>query len=163
VNTGLAMDVVASRMPCLSATRFVDYPSRRLAANLNSADYVNKGAVFAVTVSGVTDMGHGTRWIKGYLGWLQRTYSRTTPGDGSRCFNPGQSCGPSTCGGCCDVDGVCQDGTVHTACGHGGQSCATCSSQAQACVKQVCAAVRPSEARCCDSRFRQDCSRVLCP
>jgi hypothetical protein len=145
MNTGLAMDVVASRMPCLSATRFVDYHSRRLAVNLSHADSLNKAAVFAVTVSGVTDMGHGTRWVKGYLGWLQRTYSHTTPGDGSNCFNSGRPCSPSTCAGCCDVNGVCQGGTGRAACGSGGHSCATCSTAAgMSCVNKAC---RPVEGR----------------
>jgi len=147
MNTGLAMDVVALRMPCLSATRFVDYYSQRLKVNLSHAESLNKGAVFAVTVSGVTDMGHATRWVKGYLGWLQRTYSHTTRGDGSNCFNSDRPCSPSTCAGCCDVNGVCQWGTDRAACGFGGYFCATCSPTAKMnCVNKACAPLAGSEA-----------------
>lgn len=145
LSTALAMDVVASRMPCLSAIRFVDYQLRQLDVNLSPAESLEKGAVFAVTVSGVTDMGHATRWVKGYLGWLQRTYSHTTPGNPSTCFNSGRTCTPSTCAGCCDVDGVCQRGTERAACGVGGRSCATCSRASEVCMKRTCTSVDDRE------------------
>lgn len=35
-------------------------------------------------------------------------------------------CGPRTCSGCCDSLGVCQSGTLASACGVGGVSCNTC-------------------------------------
>ena len=140
-NAGRAMDIVASRMPCMDVTRFVGYDTGHLLANVSPADLINKAGVFAVTVSGVTDRGHGTRWIKSYLHWLERTYSHTIQGNGSRCYNAGKPCGQSTCGGCCDVDGVCQDGTTHAACGYGGSSCAVCSlADGMSCRNQVCAA-----------------------
>jgi hypothetical protein len=163
VSSGLAMDAVAGQMSCLSATRFVDYPSTHLAVNLSSAESVDKAAVFAVTVGGITDMGHSTRWVKGYMGWLHRTYSRMTPGDGSRCFNPGAPCGPSTCGGCCDVDGICQTGTIPAACGLGGHACAACpGDERPMCVNQTCS---PCDAGhlCCDGSCRPHCLAIKCP
>jgi hypothetical protein len=35
-------------------------------------------------------------------------------------------CGPSTCAGCCDANGVCQPGTTHDVCGRGGALCESC-------------------------------------
>lgn len=35
-------------------------------------------------------------------------------------------CGPRTCSGCCDSLGVCQSGTLASACGVGGVTCNTC-------------------------------------
>ena len=164
LSSGRAMDIVAAKMPCLSATRFVDYPSAQLAVNLSAEESVNKGAVFAVTVGGVTDMGHPTRWVRGYMAWLHRTYSRATPGNGSRCFNSSAPCGPSTCGGCCDVDGICQDGTAATGCGFGGHACATCSSgERPVCVNQACSSCEAGHRLCCDDSCRPHCLGIKCP
>jgi len=137
------VDVLASRMPCIEVTRFVGYGSGRLPANVSGPDLINKAGVFAVTVSGVTDGGHGTRWIRAYLQWMQRSYSHTVHGNASRCYNAGKPCAPSTCGGCCDVDGVCQDGTSEMACGYAGATCAVCSfASGTTCRNRVCAGVR---------------------
>ena len=164
VNSGRAMDIVAARMPCLSATRFVDYPSAQLAVNLSPAESVNKAAVFAVTVGGITDMGHGTRWVRGYMAWLHRTYSRTTPAVSSRCFNSGPPCGPSTCRGCCDVDGICQTGTTPAACGLRGNACATCPfDDRPLCVNQACSGCGAGLFLCCDSSCRRHCTGIRCP
>jgi hypothetical protein len=37
-------------------------------------------------------------------------------------------CSPSTCHGCCDLQGVCEPGTADLACGTGGAACQTCQS-----------------------------------
>src|SRR5262249_39749106 len=106
-------------------------------------DVVNKAGAFAVTVSGVTDRGHGTRWIRGYLRWLQRTYFHTVRGNGSRCYNSGGPCARSTPGGWRGVDGVGPDGDGDSACGRAGASRAVGSSAAGTTSRsQVCSAVR---------------------
>ncbi len=42
------------------------------------------------------------------------------------CQGTPPTCGPGTCGGCCDVNGKCVAGTGDAACGVGGQACAAC-------------------------------------
>ncbi len=42
------------------------------------------------------------------------------------CGNGKVDCGPSSCTGCCDADGVCQGGFLETGCGAGGVTCLTC-------------------------------------
>lgn len=37
-----------------------------------------------------------------------------------------QACGPSTCNGCCDAQGVCQVGADDAVCGLAGEACAEC-------------------------------------
>ncbi|MFZ5446336.1 MAG: hypothetical protein ACOZQL_40485 [Myxococcota bacterium] len=38
------------------------------------------------------------------------------------------TCSPSTCLGCCDANGICNPGSLASACGFGGALCTTCSS-----------------------------------
>jgi hypothetical protein len=40
------------------------------------------------------------------------------------------TCGPDTCAGCCDANGVCQTGGTQSACGSNGGACADCGAQA---------------------------------
>ncbi len=59
-------------------------------------------------------------------------------------------CDTNTCAGCCDANGVCQQGDDTTACGHGGKTCAVCDSgkacNSGACIDPSCKA---SCAGCC--------------
>lgn len=50
---------------------------------------------------------------------------------------PPPACTASTCAGCCDSQGRCQDGTSMTACGRLGLTCASCQS-GQSCVGGLC-------------------------
>jgi hypothetical protein len=43
-----------------------------------------------------------------------------------------------TCTGCCDAKGVCNTGTLDTACGSGGASCIDCTQSRVICNGQVC-------------------------
>lgn len=38
----------------------------------------------------------------------------------------GSLCGPATCAGCCDSQGVCQSGKLALSCGKGGEACIMC-------------------------------------
>jgi hypothetical protein len=42
-------------------------------------------------------------------------------------LDAGSACDPSSCAGCCDSNGTCQNGSLTSACGHGGEHCAVCS------------------------------------
>lgn len=42
------------------------------------------------------------------------------------CGTPTQKCSPSSCSGCCDLSGQCQNGNTNAACGNGGLLCNTC-------------------------------------
>ena len=55
---------------------------------------------------------------------------------------PGQTCGASTCEGCCRVDGRCMTGTALTVCGKGGESCQSCA-ESGTCVNGACVATAP--------------------
>jgi hypothetical protein len=46
-------------------------------------------------------------------------------------------CSPATCGGCCDADGQCVDGSADLACGNAGLNCNVCSG-GQSCVSKRC-------------------------
>jgi hypothetical protein len=48
-----------------------------------------------------------------------------------------QDCNPSECNGCCDSAGICQPGTVQSACGLSGSFCMSCSG-AQICSGGAC-------------------------
>jgi hypothetical protein len=63
------------------------------------------------------------------------------------------TCGPQTCpGGCCDALGVCEGGSVNTACGSGGNSCVSCSQLGDVCgLGHTCQAPPPP------------CSAATCP
>ena len=50
---------------------------------------------------------------------------------------PPPACTASTCAGCCDSSGQCQEGTQLTACGRLGLACTTCQSS-QSCVAGLC-------------------------
>ncbi|MEW5739016.1 MAG: hypothetical protein AB1938_08810, partial [Myxococcota bacterium] len=45
------------------------------------------------------------------------------------------NCTPLNCGGCCDSQGVCQDGDQRSACGALGSSCQSCTI---ACLAGIC-------------------------
>jgi hypothetical protein len=60
-------------------------------------------------------------------------------GGGSSAPRIDRSCGPSSCDGCCTVDGVCVPGNTATACGSGGVACSACLA-GQICSAQACQA-----------------------
>jgi hypothetical protein len=65
----------------------------------------------------------------------------TTPnaGDGGQDDgNDGSACGPATCSGCCDSQGICQLGTIPPACGSQGEACGTCANPNAYCSTYVC-------------------------
>jgi hypothetical protein len=47
---------------------------------------------------------------------------------------PPPACGPSTCSGCCDADGVCRSGQEVGACGLAGRRCAACDPAVDLCL-----------------------------
>jgi hypothetical protein len=61
----------------------------------------------------------------------------TSPGAPGGVCVPPPSCGPG-CQGCCDVNGVCESGTLPNACGAHGTACQNCSSFGEPCVNQQC-------------------------
>src|SRR5688572_21926932 len=48
-------------------------------------------------------------------------------------------CGPGSCEGCCDAEGLCQDGSDDDRCGKGGAACSLCSGT-DLCIAHACAA-----------------------
>ncbi|OQB15445.1 MAG: hypothetical protein BWY17_02182 [Deltaproteobacteria bacterium ADurb.Bin207] len=60
-------------------------------------------------------------------------------------------CNPSTCSGCCDLQGNCRTGTQPSACGQGGYECVDCSSLGQTCITstRTCGAVQPCNPSTC--------------
>lgn len=58
---------------------------------------------------------------------------------------PPPACGPQSCEGCCDSQGICRRGDTDPACGLGGVACNVCSN-IQTCRAQVCALVEPADA-----------------
>ncbi len=56
---------------------------------------------------------------------------------GPAVVTPPPACTASTCAGCCDAAGQCQEGAQLTACGRLGLACATCQSS-QSCVAGLC-------------------------
>lgn len=55
----------------------------------------------------------------------------------SGCANTTSECSPATCGGCCDADGQCRDGTTIDACGAAALDCNVCSG-GQVCTDKRC-------------------------
>lgn len=53
------------------------------------------------------------------------------------CSNTAAECSIVNCGGCCDADGQCRDGTTDDACGAGALNCNTCSG-GQVCTEKRC-------------------------
>lgn len=56
--------------------------------------------------------------------------------------DPGSTCDPATCSGCCLDDGRCTTGTVAQACGSGGGACQACSAGTE-CLLGLCVAPPP--------------------
>jgi hypothetical protein len=50
----------------------------------------------------------------------------TQPNGGGACVGSGTPCGPSSCAGCCDTNGACQDSIATDACGAAGTACQFC-------------------------------------
>jgi hypothetical protein len=47
------------------------------------------------------------------------------------------ACGPKSCAGCCDINGICQTGILPVQCGAGGSTCGVCGNGTE-CVSGVC-------------------------
>lgn len=54
----------------------------------------------------------------------------------------GTACGPDSCNGCCDANGICVTGASAAACGASGNACVACGSN-EACNAGSCAPVQP--------------------
>lgn len=54
------------------------------------------------------------------------------------CEGPPPPCGPTTCKGCCDAQGLCRFGTESDACGLGGIGCDDCAAKNEGCVDGAC-------------------------
>lgn len=62
-----------------------------------------------------------------------------TPGDGCSPACTVESCDAVGCPlGCCDITGVCRDGTQDMACGTGGAACQSCVAESHLCQDQSC-------------------------
>ncbi len=75
------------------------------------------------------------------------------------CQGAPPTCGPATCGGCCDASGTCVAGDAPSACGAGGAACVACTASGAACdaIGGYCTYVPPCSAStcpagCCDAR-----------
>jgi hypothetical protein len=69
-----------------------------------------------------------------------------------KCGGPLQVCDATTCGGCCDTNGICRPGTTNAACGTAGARCENCTSEGKSCSEpgSYCA-------------FIPSCSPTTCP
>ncbi len=59
----------------------------------------------------------------------------------SSCTLTGSACGPDTCNGCCDGNGICQPGGTAAVCGASGNACVACGAN-EACNAGSCGAVQ---------------------
>ncbi len=71
---------------------------------------------------------------------------------GGKCQGPPPTCGPKTCGGCCNAQGKCVPGTSAGSCGAGGTKCENCTTGGKICNQpgSYCA-------------FLPSCGSVTCP
>lgn len=73
-----------------------------------------------------------------------------------KCDGTAPPCGPATCTGCCDANGLCRAGTQTDACGAAGSACANCAAQNEGCSGGACQGAPPvcgpaSCGGCCDA------------
>jgi hypothetical protein len=87
VHTGwLTETVAANLLSCMNVAYYVDYDVANRNRNVPDDELLNQVGVFAVTVHGRTEAGHGSTWDQGHKNWLGRSYFRTRAGYGSACF-----------------------------------------------------------------------------
>jgi hypothetical protein len=81
----------------------------------------------------------------------------TQAGGGGACVGAGMACSPSSCAGCCDTNGVCNDPSAIDACGAAGTACQFCLA-GQACNSGQCVTV----SGCGPSNCPGCCQGVTC-
>jgi len=155
------MDIVASEMPCLSATRFVDYPSAQLAANLSSADSVTSGRVRGDRWRNHRH-GHGTRWIKGYMAWLTGRI-RARHQECLAMLQFGRTVWTFDVPRCCDVDASARPGPHPRRAGSEVTPAPPAPPTKDPVREPGMLSVRRGHLLCCDSSCRQHCSAISCP
>lgn len=88
-STAFAMEAVATRFPCASMHRHVEYATRSRRKNVTGDDYLIDVGAWAATVSGLTDLHASNDWDRDHNAWLGRSYSRVqAPAAGCDTANP---------------------------------------------------------------------------
>ncbi len=73
-HTGWFVETVAANLvTCMNVAYYVDYDIYRRARNVSDDALLNQAGVFAVTVHGRTEAGHGSTWDPGHKSWLGRS------------------------------------------------------------------------------------------
>jgi hypothetical protein len=73
----------AKDIDCVRRVYYVDYASSKLPENLNAHERDMESAVFAVTIAGVMEFGHGTAWRHYDLSYVGRNYFRVEEPSGN--------------------------------------------------------------------------------
>jgi hypothetical protein len=73
----------AKNIGCVRRVYYVDYASSKLPENLNAPERDMESAVFAVTIAGVMEFGHGTAWHHYDQSYIGRNYFRVEEPNGT--------------------------------------------------------------------------------
>ena len=73
----------AKDIDCVRRVYYVDYASSKLPENLNAPERDMESAVFAVTIAGVMEFGHGTAWHHYDQSYVGRNYFRVEEPNGN--------------------------------------------------------------------------------
>ena len=73
----------AKDVDCVRRVYYVDYASSKLPENLNAPERDMESAVFAVTIAGVMEFGHGTAWHHYDQSYVGRNYFRVEEPNGN--------------------------------------------------------------------------------